>query len=166
MDKIFRKDKGATRPPKAVNNKQLINIKKILNRGESNVNRLNKYGFYPLYIAVFNNEVSIVKRLLERGTSEINKKNKDGLTSLHLASINNYANIVKMLLKYGANPDVKDSNGLTPMHWVIIKDNVNMAKILMEYDTSLKKNNTIIYLRKIMDSPESFKDKFMKFFVI
>jgi ankyrin repeat protein len=148
-------DREKIRRTKGVNAKQLIKIKKLLRVGKFRVNKLNKYGYYPLYVAVSNNRVDIVKRLLEHGTQEINNRNIDGLTSLHLAAARNFVDIVEVLLNYGANANVKDINGFTPMHWVIIKDNIEVAKVLMKYDNveaKLTKNNTIIYLTNTLGS--------------
>ena len=64
---------------------------------EIDVNKSNRSGNTPLYLACARGYFEIVKLLLSHPKIDINKSNLYYLTPLHIAQINKYSEIVQLL---------------------------------------------------------------------
>lgn len=111
-------------------------VAEIIDR-DSNVNKSNQMGIFPLVLATKLNQVEMVEMLLKKG-ARVDKWLADGSTSLHIAAINgNYA-IAKLLIKNGASLNVKtiDEN-LSPLFFAIMSGSLETVKLLVESGAGL-----------------------------
>lgn len=90
------------------NNIELI---KLLNNTDFNINEKDHYGFTALYIASNNGNLEAIKYLLSIG-AEINIKNNDNDTPLLIALANGYVEVAEYLIEQGADITIKDNDGL------------------------------------------------------
>lgn len=84
----------------------------LLESGELNVNKLNRFGETPLMLAVFKGDKKIFERLLELGADPNGSSN---WTALHYAASSGQNAFVKKLLELGANPNAQTKAGVTPL---------------------------------------------------
>jgi len=72
-------------------------VKFLIEKGVD-INKANKDGFTPLYIASQEGHLDLVKLLIEKG-AEINKIGKVGETPLYIASENGHLGVAKYLMQ-------------------------------------------------------------------
>lgn len=95
-----------------VNKNDVRKIKTLAEKDPSLVNKLDKDGQSPLYLAANSNKPDMVKLLLELG-ARINVRNKDGKTALHGASFWGHIECMKILINNGANVNVHCYSGFS-----------------------------------------------------
>lgn len=103
---------------KAVVNKDLSSVKKIVEKDSSLVNYVRKISaafFIPVLMqAVMNNETEIAKFFIEKG-ADVNKKDGFKMTCLMWAASNQNVELVKLLLEKGADKTITDGQGMTAL---------------------------------------------------
>lgn len=121
----------------AVNNDDLAQVKKLLERG-ADPNKVIG-GESLLHIAVNKGDKSVekVKLLIEYGAN-INQKNKYNQTPLYNSFLYNTkkTKLIKLLLENGANPNIKDNiNGDSPLLSASMNgtNDIDELKLLLEY---------------------------------
>ena len=90
------------------NNLELI---KLLNNTDFDINEKDRSGFSAKYIASDNGNLDAIKYLLSIG-ADINIKNNDDDTPLLIALANGHVEIAEYLISQGADISIKDSDGL------------------------------------------------------
>ena len=95
----------------AVQNNDIEKIKTLNEKDPSLINKLNKYGESPLYIAAQLNKPDIITLLLKLG-ARVNVRNKNGEIPLHAASFMGYIECVQILIDNGANVNAQSHSGL------------------------------------------------------
>jgi ankyrin repeat protein len=103
-------------------------IKMLLDSG-ANINKADKDGVTPLYIAVEKNRPRIVELLVDVG-ADINKPTKDGSTPLYVAVEKVRVQIVRLLLDSGADPSKDNDIGWTPLYLAEQKGNDKIIKLI------------------------------------
>lgn len=103
---------------KAVINKDLASVKKIVQKDSALVNyvrKINQSFFIPVLMqAVMNNETEIAKLFILKG-ADVNKQDGFKMTCLMWAASNQNLELVKLLLEKGADKNVKDHQGMTAL---------------------------------------------------
>ncbi len=96
-------------------------VKRLLQRGDIDVDKAGAYGSTPLHIAAHTGNRGIVEALLLKGAKP-NVACGTGRTPLHkaisalnTAPNNNYQRVVQLLLDYGADPYKANDAGETPL---------------------------------------------------
>ena len=109
-------------------------VKQIL---ETNVdlNKTDKRGFTPLYVASDEGYVEVVRLLLDRG-ADVNKTDKYGYTPLHVASFMGYVEVVRLLLDRGADVNKTSKFGRTPLIVAKMFGHSEVVEMLMEQDNT------------------------------
>jgi len=131
------------------------NVKKILKKDKTMVNKQNNKGWTALMIicrnsSKFKNYEEIIKLLLEYG-ADPNVRDNIGWTALMLASrnsnIDSTEGTVKILLEYGADPNIKDNNGWTALmmssRYSNTESTEGTVKLILEYraDPNIKNDD-------------------------
>ena len=83
---------------------------------EEQVNYQNKYGYTPLFYALWYNNLDIFEYLIDN-RGNINIQDNKGKTLLHYAFQDNNLNAIKYLFKFGAKISVKDNFGKKPFDY-------------------------------------------------
>ncbi len=82
----------------------------------ADVNRANKDGITPLYVAANRGQAKAIIALAEAG-ADVNRANKDGITPLDRAAWKGHAEAITVLAEAGADVNVARKSGFTPLHW-------------------------------------------------
>lgn len=104
----------------------------------ASVNKLNKYGVMPLFVAIQNDMIQTAEYLIKCGAS-INFVNSDGNSPLSLCSYKkNYQNhLAKILLEKGANPSIVNKDGDFPLALAAHNQNIELVKLLLLYKAKI-----------------------------
>ncbi len=82
----------------------------------SGINKYNKKGMTPLFIAVVDGSLEKVELLLEKGANPDLPCTDKKRTPLAIAVLNGRVDIIEALLKHYAQTDIEDLEGNTPYH--------------------------------------------------
>ena len=100
-------------------NVQLNIVKMLVEKGKSDVNRQDKFGYSCLHLlcAKYQPQVEIVEYLIKKGAN-VNLRANNRRTPLHSACMPTERNLslVKLLIESGANKDAADVEGKIPLH--------------------------------------------------
>jgi len=95
----------------AIEKKDIKRVEEILKDKGFDVNKADKYGRTPLFLACDKNNIELVTLLLNNGAKEsVNKANQYGGTPLFRACNKNNPELVTLLLASGANVDQMSLN--------------------------------------------------------
>lgn len=94
------------------------------------LNKRDRNGNTPLYIAVYNNQLEFVKELITQGAN-VNIYNYTITYPLHVAVLKGNLDIVKELCENGAIIDIKNKQDNTPLKLSILKDKETIADYLL-----------------------------------
>jgi len=114
----------------AVNNKNVIKVKELIEKDPSIVNLKDKLGNIPLHNAAINSTVSITELLLLKG-SDINAVNTQLNTPLHLAIMNGNDEVSKLLIEKGSDLSKKNIVKKTPLHLTVRYNRRTIAELLI-----------------------------------
>lgn len=109
---------------------KLLRVKQLLEEG-ADVNKKNKYGWSPLYIASQQGNTEVVVALLEAGAN-VNLNHNNKCTALSSAIQNCRRDVVKVLLDAGADPNIKDGQGWTPLRYTMLFGLDSLTRVLLE----------------------------------
>uniref|UniRef100_A0ABD2VTP2 PRANC domain-containing protein n=1 Tax=Trichogramma kaykai TaxID=54128 RepID=A0ABD2VTP2_9HYME len=117
-------------------------VKKFFKFGQDNKCLVQKTGFSPLHLALYNDHKKVAKWLLRR-------VNEAGSTSLHLPCRGPDDDSANVLFKSSNNKNqlvhinTQDKFGNTPLYWILLKGNKKMVKWLLRRgaDPNLPDNN-------------------------
>jgi len=77
------------------------------------MNEFERYGYTPLFLAVYWNDLKDIEKLLNRGLF-VNHQNAFGQTPLHIAMSMKNIDATMVLITHGARLDIKDDDFKTP----------------------------------------------------
>jgi len=80
-------------------------VKLLLNDERVDINKANKYGTTPFYIACYSGHIEIVKLLLNDNRVDVNKANDEGATPFFVACCHGLLEVVKYMLLCGREID-------------------------------------------------------------
>ena len=149
----------------AVNKNDTQKIKVLAAKDPSLVNKLDKEGNSPLYLAAVSNKPDIIKLLLESG-ARVNVRNEYGETPLHGASMGGYIECMKILINNGANVNAYSHSGIssefpTPLWQAIIGRQHEAISLLAESGAGLnfmcKSGSLPLSAAIIFNDDKSFK---------
>lgn len=103
-------------------------IVEILLKNHADVNRQDKLGRTPLYMATTTNSEKVIDLLVVNAKANLNLAEKHGRTPLHEAAKCGYNHIAKILIDNGADLFAKDKKGRTA------KDIATRRGILKKYN--------------------------------
>ena len=115
----------------------------------TSVNRKDKSGNSPLYLATIQGSVSICKILLNRGAN-LSQVNDRLDTPLHAAADKGDTHIVRLLIEHGARVDLSNRDGRVPLHSAAAAGHTETLKVLLEAGANVfatdYKNETALHL--------------------
>eukprot|EP00833_Pecoramyces_ruminatium_P002028 jgi/Orpsp1_1/1176060/evm.model.c7180000056261.1 len=146
----------------AIENKYLRKVKFILENSNKikkilKLNEKNKYGEYPLLLAIIENDIEIVQLLIEYANKnniilELNEKTINESYPLLWAIENNNIEMVKILIEYSNQHNIilklndnKNEYGWYPLLKAIDKNNIEIVKSILTYANN---NNIILELNE------------------
>ena len=112
-------------------------------KGGANINKTDKFGNYPIFVALGNSNIDMIKLLFQYG-ADLSLKDKMNNSILIVAAFNCNQDIVQYLLDQGADVDEKGGTGKNALMFCCIYDgplnNIEIVKLLVRYgsDVNLK----------------------------
>ncbi|NVO03388.1 MAG: ankyrin repeat domain-containing protein [Bacteroidetes bacterium] len=136
----------------AIVKNDLQSVETILKTG-TNINKADKFGNYPIFIAMYNSNIEMIKLLFQYG-ADLSQKDKMNNTLLMVAAYKNNIEIVQYLLDQGAEVDERGGEGKNALMFCCLYDgplnNIEIIKLLVRYgsDVNFKdfKNHTALEL--------------------
>ena len=116
----------------------LIKLIKLILSYDVDINQTNRFGNFPLMMAVNHNFEECVRILLSCDNIDINKTNSVGNTSLYISSYKGNFNICKMLIKKGADVNIPNKHGRTPLIIALDYYRFIIIELLLENGADLK----------------------------
>jgi uncharacterized protein len=121
----------------AVAAKHASYVKSILKRDSQAVNRVDRYGWTPLYRAVNDNNMAMIVLLLSYN-ADPDIQDALGWTPLYRSIYDSNIVVVSLLLKHLANPNKPDNLGLTPLHRALYNRSkgaiyITLVKLLLDH---------------------------------
>lgn len=113
------------------NHNDIVGI--LLHKGANPNFKSKKYGFTPIFEAVYDGNIELAEILLSYG-ADINFKSKSDHTPLLIAVRENKTKMFKWLVEHGAKTDAVDGDGSTLLHWAVY---VNKRSLLFVWLNSL-----------------------------
>ena len=108
-------------------------VKILLERGDVDPNRLDKYSQTPLVSAAIMGHEGVVKLLLERENVDPNLREKGGNGPLGCAACYGHEGAVKLLLeRENVDPNLPNMYGDGPLGWAAIKGHEGVVQLLLE----------------------------------
>ena len=125
----------------------------LLNNGEIDIMKTDKFGWGYLHYAAARNNSDIIKALIKKGAN-IEQKTTEMETPLLIAVIFENISAIKTLLKYGANKYVYDQNGNHLLYIAKIQKNKELNNVL-NLENEMKNinifENSILSLEKMIE---------------
>jgi uncharacterized protein (TIGR03067 family) len=103
-------------------------VQSLLAKG-ADINKKNKQGETPLYVAVKRDDKAMVEFLVAEG-ADIDAKNKDGQTPLHIAARQGHKYVAALLIERGAHPNAKNRWNRTPLDIAIDRGHKEIVELL------------------------------------
>lgn len=111
-------------------------LKKLIAKG-SDINKKNKKGQLPIFLAIQNDHVDIVRYLVEH-RADLTLQDQYAGTPLHNAAFMGNIEIAKLLINAGADVNaVSSRDGSTPICNAVMEDKVEMVRFLLERGADL-----------------------------
>lgn len=107
---------GATPLHKAVENRDVEEIRKLINSG-ANVNAKEDSGYTPLHIAAYFGDIEVIRELLKVPNILVNSQDLLGHTPLHMAILHpkNAAALRELLMVPTIDINITNNDGKTPL---------------------------------------------------
>ena len=105
------------------------------------VNALNREGYAPIHLAVFNNQVDALKLLLE-SEGDPCLCDRFGYQPLHLAAKNGFTPIVQILLGTAASINAPGEYGRTPLHMSVYNKRLESTECLLANGANINAQNS------------------------
>ena len=107
-------------------------VKRLLTRGDCNINCTDKDGNTPLHIACKRNNSDIVELLLNSPNCDLNVKNTVGIAPIHITSMEGQTDILTLLLKKeDCKLNLKAGNDRTALHAACFFCELEVLKLLL-----------------------------------
>jgi ankyrin repeat protein len=112
-------------------------------KGGANINKADKFGNYPIFVALGNSNIEMIKLLFQYG-ADLSLKDKMNNSLLIVAAFKCNQEIVQYLLDQGAEVDEKGGTGKNALMFCCLYDgplnNIEIIKLLVRYgsDVNLK----------------------------
>jgi ankyrin repeat protein len=118
----------------AIEQKDVIQVKEILNNPKTNPNVQTDWGDTALITASYEGELQIVQAILEHPQTNPNIKNCYGFSALHYASREGHSQVVQAILEHPqTNINLKDAYDYTALHTSSQMGNLQVVETLLEY---------------------------------
>jgi len=120
---------------KAINYKDLDEIKKYVEKDINVLTKKNKGGYTPLQVAFYscNGDYSIVKYLVSKGANINNVKNKHNVPIPFLIVKKDNPDIIEFLIQHGLDLSLKDNNGYSLLEVAFFYQCHKVVSILQKY---------------------------------
>jgi len=127
---------------KSVLDDDVESVRKILDGGQVDVDKRNRYGWTALMHAARVNNATLVELLLQHGAN-VDARDDDGWTPLIRAAMKGSTAVIKVLLAHGADIDARNKSDWTALQWAVMKDRNEAARLLLQHgaDVSIKNNS-------------------------
>jgi len=130
---------------KAVEDNDLIKVKKLLNA--ENINAIDSFGYSLLHVSSFKNHNEISLLLIDQGI-DVNLQDKNGQTILHYAALNNQLAVARSALKNGAKLSIQDIHGNQPLWTAVFNDKgrnerIEIIGIFLEWGADVNHKNKV-----------------------
>ena len=89
-------------------------VRVLVEEGGADVNKADKNGKTPCYIAAQKGHVDVIRLLVDL-VADIDKPNKYGWTPCHIAALNGHVDVIRMLVECGADLTKPDKYIHTPL---------------------------------------------------
>ena len=135
---------GLTLLHKAVQSKNLSEVKKLIFTHGANVNVKDSEGTEALHSAALGGCYEIVELLLREG-ADVNAIQKvGGGTPLHLAALGGNFKVVELLIARGADVNAKNNEGSTPLHYAAeVGHNDTTVEILLKNGATVNVSDSL-----------------------
>lgn len=120
-----------------VDNNEIEELKKILEKDNSIVTCRDRMGRTLLVYANEDKYLDIAKLLIEHG-ADTNAKDENNWSALHFASQNQALSIIELLIANGAIVNAQDSNGNTALHNAVYNQEIKKYLLCHGANMSLK----------------------------
>ena len=121
---------------KAVLQRSITTIKKLLEQEDINIDAPDKFGSSALMSSCIKGFNDIAELLLSFGAN-VEYANSAGKTSLMMSCYHGNLGCIEVLLGYKANWDAKDKSGATAFHWAIDGGHIHVVEKILEYRTDI-----------------------------
>ncbi len=105
------------------------------------VNRMDNWGWTPLFHSAMNGHYECALLLIEAGACINLKTPRGGHTALHYASGNGFEQIALLLVKNGADLNIKDSYDYSPIHNAASWNHLGIARALISRKADINSRN-------------------------
>jgi len=116
---------------RAVNNRNINTIKKLLTTEDIEIDAPDKMGYSPLMNAGIKGYDDVSETLLDHGANP-HYSNTAGKNSLMLACYHGSVRCIDVLLKYGASWSIKDKSGSAPFHCAIDGGHMSVIERILQ----------------------------------
>lgn len=106
-----------------------VEFAKFLIKFNASVNKKNKHGKTPLFLASENNNLKIVKLLLRHGAN-INERSVNGMTPIFVACVNDHQKIAECLVEQLADINLMNNENILPYDVAKLLGFTNICRIL------------------------------------
>lgn len=107
-------------------------LEQALSQDQSDLNRLDAYGYTPLIESLIANDTGKASLLIEQG-ADVNLQDVTHRTPLHWACENNNETVSRLLLEKGANPNAHHFSGEAVLVKPLLRQNKKFIQLLWEY---------------------------------
>lgn len=111
-------------------------VAKALKNGESDLDKIDEYGYSPLIQCAIVDSVNKAKLLLQAG-AKIDFPDLTGRSALHWAASNNNLELCKLLLENDANPNAYTFAGQSVLVFPLLRKNKPLQKLLFKYGADI-----------------------------
>jgi len=141
-----------------------INVSKVLNDPNANVNTRTSDGNTVLMYAMVSADVNEVKLLIKRG-ADVNAVNNLGETALSGSAQRGNISITKLLLDNGAKVNVETHQwGITAFMLAVYHQHFDIAKLLLEHGSNIN-HQSITGFTELMYSAEGNRIESTRFLI-
>jgi len=127
----------------AINKNDAGKVQTLAQKDSTLLNRVDKNGSTPLYVAALGNNFEMVKLLVSLG-ARVNARNNDGSTALHGAAGSGNVSIIGYLLDHGANIEAHDNSfGTTPLVMAIMSNRPEALKFFIKNGADINAYSSI-----------------------
>ncbi|KAL6591921.1 ankyrin repeat-containing domain protein [Neocallimastix sp. 'constans'] len=127
----------------AAKNGNLVQIKKMIQSGNINIDQRNYRGNTALKLAAQHGHTELTKFLIESGAN-IDIKDFYGDTALISTTYFRHIEVLKLLIKANANVNARNHRGVTALSFAVVYNNFEMANILIDAGARVDSRKKII----------------------
>jgi len=120
----------------ASRNKQLAEVRSLVNGDPKLINAVDADGRTPLHWAASSGSFEIASFLIDKN-AKVDEPDNSGWTPLHIAVSAGREDIVRYLVGAYANVNATNDKGLTPLHYAASKSHIDIGKFLIKQGANI-----------------------------